>query len=215
MDPTTIARSLIAVDAVITDRLVEHLDPPVQRIQSLDAYGFDLSQFAGLNDGCELSPAEHVLILLALVPHVRPDFFGSLIGRYLPEGGDLPVFGGVRAEHHRGILPTGETAQFILAGNDLAERLQVQRLLSAEHWFARRNVLGLDTVREGEPVMSGRLILDPEVVEQITTGTVSLPRFGSDFPAEHIEDRDGVGRRRAARRHAPPGPRDRELDPLQ
>jgi SpoVK/Ycf46/Vps4 family AAA+-type ATPase len=35
--------------------------------------------------------------------------------------------------------------------------------------------------------MSGRLVLDPEIVEQITTGRVSKPRFSTDFPAEHIE----------------------------
>ena len=99
----------------------------------------------------------------------------------------MPEFGGVRGEHHRGVLPTGETAQFVLAGEDLAGRLAVQRLLSSEHWFARRHVLWLDAVREGEPVMSGRLILGAEVVETLTTGTVSLPRFSTDFPAEHIE----------------------------
>ena len=148
---------------------------------------FDREQFADLNGGRELTPDEHVLVLLALVPHVRPDFFGRVIGRFLPEGGDLPEFGGVRADHHRGVLPTGETAQFVLAGDDLGGRLAVQRLLSSEHWFARRHVLWLDPVREGEPVMSGRLILDPEIVETLTTGTVSLPRFSTDFPAEHIE----------------------------
>jgi SpoVK/Ycf46/Vps4 family AAA+-type ATPase len=35
--------------------------------------------------------------------------------------------------------------------------------------------------------MSGRLVLDPEVVERLTTGTVSKPRFSSDFPAENLE----------------------------
>ena len=34
--------------------------------------------------------------------------------------------------------------------------------------------------------MSGRLVLAPEVVERLTTGTVSLPRFSIDFPAEHV-----------------------------
>ena len=81
----------------------------------------------------------------------------------------------MRAEHHRGVLPTGETAQFVLAGDDLGGRLAVQRLLSSEHWFARRHVLWLDPVREGEPVMSGRLILDPEIVETLTTGTSACP----------------------------------------
>jgi SpoVK/Ycf46/Vps4 family AAA+-type ATPase len=35
--------------------------------------------------------------------------------------------------------------------------------------------------------MSGRLILEPEVVERITCGTVRKPRFSVDFPAEHVE----------------------------
>ena len=130
---------------------------------------------------------EAVLVLLALAPHLRPDFFGRLIAEQLPEGGDLPEFGGVRGEQHRGVLPTGETAQFVLAGDDLAGRLEVQRMFSSEHWFAKRHLLWLEPVREGEPVMSGRLVLSAEVVERLTTGGVSLPRFSTQFPAEHIE----------------------------
>jgi len=130
---------------------------------------------------------EAVLVLLTLVPHLRPDFFGRLIADHLPEGGDLPEFGGVRGEHHRGVLPTGETAQFVLAGNDLEGRIEVQRLLSNDYWLTREHVLWLDPVPEGEPVMSGRLVPSPEIVERLTSGTVSLPRFSTDFPAEHIE----------------------------
>jgi SpoVK/Ycf46/Vps4 family AAA+-type ATPase len=35
--------------------------------------------------------------------------------------------------------------------------------------------------------MSGRLILDSELVELLTTGVVSKPRFSMDFPAEQLE----------------------------
>ena len=187
MNTAQLSDALPLLEAVIADRLGECLDRSERSARPLDAYAFDLERFAGLKAGRELTPDEHVLVLLALVPHVRPDFFGRVIGCFLPEGGDLPEFGGVRSDHHRGVLPTGETAQFVLAGDDLGGRLAVQRLLSSEHWFARRHVLWLDAVREGEPVMSGRLILDAEVVETLTTGTVSLPRFSTNFPAEHIE----------------------------
>lgn len=183
--------ALTLLESVMVHRLGDYLDRTERPLRPLDEAGFDLAQFADLKGGRELIPAEHVIVLLALVPHVRPDFFGRLIGRYLPEGGDLPEFGGVRAENHRGVLPTGETAQFVLAGDDLAARIEVQRLLSIDHWFARRHVLWLDSVREGEPVMSGRLILDSEVVERLTTDKVSLPRFSTDFPAEHIETQMG------------------------
>lgn len=187
MVAANLSRVLAGLDALISERLAWYLGQSSKSARPLDEYRFEPSQFADLNDGLELSSAEHVVMLLALVPHIRPDMFTRLIAEHFPDGGDLPEFGGVRGEHHRGVLPTGETAQFVLAGDDLDGRSEVQRLLSSEHWFARRRVLWLDTVREGEPLMSGRLILDPEIVELLITGTVSLPRFSIDFPAEHIQ----------------------------
>jgi AAA+ superfamily predicted ATPase len=130
---------------------------------------------------------ELALVTLALVPHIQPDFFNHIIAEHLPNGGDFPEFGGVKGTNHRGILPTGETAQFILAGDNIEKRIEVQRILGSEHWFAKEHILWLEPVREGEPMMSGRLILNLEIVEQLTLGTISKPRFSMDFPAEHIE----------------------------
>nr|WP_246046454.1 ATP-binding protein [Chlorobaculum thiosulfatiphilum] len=127
------------------------------------------------------------LFALSLTPHILPNFFGKIIAEFLPDGGDFPEFGGVRGVNHRGFLPTGETAQFVIGGDDLEKRLDVQRLLGAEHWFSKEHILWLEPVPEGEPVMSGRLTLNPEVVEQLTLGTASKPRFSMDFPAEYIE----------------------------
>jgi AAA+ superfamily predicted ATPase len=132
---------------------------------------------------------EFAMLMLALAPHLRPGLLGKLVAEHLPEGGEFPEFGGVKGTSHRGILPTGETAQFVLGGDDLERRLAVQRMLGSEHWFARKHILWLEPVREGEPVMSGRLVLDPEVVEQLTTGKVSRPAFNAEFPAEYIETR--------------------------
>lgn len=126
--------------------------------------------------------SEKPTLVRAAAPHLEPHFFNQLIAEHLPEGGDFPEFGGVKGSSHR-----GETAQFILAGDDLKKRLEIQRILSSEHWFARKRILWMESVREGEPIMSGRLVIDPEIVEQLTIGTVSKPRFSLDFPAEHIE----------------------------
>jgi hypothetical protein len=130
---------------------------------------------------------EFVLLMLAIIPHVQPNFYNQIIAEHLPEGGDFPEFGGVKASNHRGILPTGETALFILAGDNLEKRLEVQSILGGDHWFAKKHILWLEPVREGEPIMSGRLIVDPEIIEALTTGVVSRPRFSIDFPAEYIE----------------------------
>lgn len=135
----------------------------------------------------KLNSKESALLILALTSHIRPSFFNKIITKHFPEGGDFPEFGGVRGKNHRGLLPTGETAQFILAGDDLEKRLEVQRLFSNDHWFAKEQILWLEPVPEGEPIMSGRIILAPEVIEELTLGTISKPRFSSEFPAEYIQ----------------------------
>jgi hypothetical protein len=130
---------------------------------------------------------EFAILMLALVPHLQPGFLDRQISQHIPEGGELPLFGGVRGASHRGILPTGETALFILAGDNIEKRVGIQNILSNDHWFARSRILWLCPVDEGEPAMSGRLIIAPEIVEEVITGKVSRPAFSLDFPAEYIE----------------------------
>lgn len=129
---------------------------------------------------------EFITLLLALAPHLQTDFFDNILKEFFPEGSHFPAFGGVRGKNHRGILPTGETAQFVLAGNDLAKRLTVQQLFASDHWFSTERILRLEEVPEGEPAMSGRLLLDPEWLERITTGRLSPPHLSSRFPAERL-----------------------------
>lgn len=135
----------------------------------------------------KLNEKEIVTLLMALVPHIAPDFFGSIISVYLPNGGEFPEFGGVKGKNHRGILPTGETVLFILAGKDAEKRDELADLFSEDHLFARKEILSLEEVPAGEPRMSGKLIMDQEYVELFTTGKVSKPRLSSDFPAQFIE----------------------------
>ena len=182
-----LARELDRLGRLLSDRIGAHLGARPSPALRLDDYGFDRSLLACCDlRGAEPSLAEHVLLVLALTPHLRPELLVRVVGEHLPEGGDLPEFGGVRIDRHRGVLPTGETAQFLLAGADLGGRIAVQRALADDGWLTRRHVLWVDDVAEGEPRMSGRLMLDPEIVERVTTGTVTLPRFSADFPAEHV-----------------------------
>lgn len=187
------ARSLAAachyLRSVVSSRMKVYHDQAAEVDVGGTAYLQDDSPFALFLARHQPSFEEYILLLLALAPHLQPNFFNQIIAEYLPEGGEMPEFGGVKAANHRGILPTGETAQFVLAGDDLDKRLEVQRLLGSEHWLAQKHLLWLEPVREGEPAMSGRLILDPETVELLTTGTVSRPRFSIDFPAEYIQTR--------------------------
>lgn len=181
-------RSFDFLRRLITHRLALHTEG-AEELPAFNEPGFyaDHSPIARFIEQYQPTLEELALVILALSPQVQPDFLTKIIPEHLPEGGDFPEFGGVKGTNHRGILPTGETAQFVLAGDDLEKRLAVQLILSSDHWFARKHILWLEPVREGEPRMSGRLILSDEVVEQLTTGTVSRPRFSTDFPAEYIQ----------------------------
>ena len=136
-----------------------------------------------------LTNDEIIVLLLALVSHVSPDFFTGIITKYLPNGGDFPEFGGVKGKNHRGILPTGETVLYILAGKDLDKRTALLRIFEEDHLFARKNVLYIESVPAGEPKMSGRLVMDEEYVDLFTSGKIVRPKLSSDFPAQLITTR--------------------------
>lgn len=135
----------------------------------------------------QISEVELIYLATALAPHLQPGFFDAIIRECMPDAGDFPEFGGVRGGNCRGLLPTGETALFILAGNALESRLALYELFSPDHFFVQQKILCLEEVRQGEPRLSGRLVLDPEAIELFVTGAVSKPHFSIDFPAEHLE----------------------------
>lgn len=135
----------------------------------------------------QLSAAEVTILLLAVVPHLSPNFLTSIISDLFPNGGEFPEFGGAKGKNHRGILPTGETALYVLAGNDLDLRLEYVELISTKSALFKKGILYLEEVPIGEPKMSGKLLMDEEYVAKLTTGTVLKPQLGPNFPASLIE----------------------------
>ncbi|GAB2835088.1 hypothetical protein GCM10027043_41680 [Ferruginibacter profundus] len=134
----------------------------------------------------QLTIEEYIILLIALVPHVQPTFFENIVSEFLPQGGDFTEFGGVKATNQRSILPTGETVLFILAGNDMQRRLQLQQLFSPDHFFYKQNILWLEHVKDGEPVMSGKLLLGTEWVDKFLFNKETAPKFSPEFPAKKL-----------------------------
>ncbi|WP_166920249.1 ATP-binding protein [Flavobacterium poyangense] len=148
-----------------------------------DSIGF-VNEFIIENN---VSETDTLLLALALVPNIHPDFLSSIMAEYLPNGGELPEFGGIKAKNHRGILPTGETAQFLIAGNNLNDRISFYNYLHNESFLYQKGIIKIDTVSNGEPKLSGLLILDDEYVEKFITGKILKPQLSSIFPAQLIE----------------------------
>jgi hypothetical protein len=161
-------------------------DKPIEAILPTTKIEDDGSAFNRFVIEQQLTIEEYMILLIALVPHVQPNFFENLIHEFLPQGGDFAEFGAVKASNQRSILPTAETALFILAGNDFDRRLFLHQLFSADHFFAQQNILWLETVKEGEPVMSGRLIMGADWVDRFLFNKETAPKFGPDFPAKKV-----------------------------
>jgi hypothetical protein len=187
MNSNLLTSALLYLQSVINRRLENPSGIIDTNNVPAETYRNDSSSFAGFINLHKPTHEEYIMLLLAVAPHIQPNFYNQIIAGHLPEGGDFPEFGGVKGNNHRGILPTGETAQFIIAGDDLTKRLEVQRLLGSEHWFSKKHILWLEPVNHGEPLMSGKLILNAEIVELLTTGVIGKPRFSIEFPAEHVE----------------------------
>ncbi len=134
----------------------------------------------------EFSSEERLVLLLALIPHIRPQLLDVLWSKNEVTERGFSEFGGLQGVNHGGFIPTGETAAFILAGDDLAARFQLMRLFEGDHFFARYNILYLTTVALGEPLLSGALTISREYLYRFTTGIEHKPNFSSEFPARAI-----------------------------
>ncbi len=161
-------------------------------IDSLTVEGFDIRKynFEGVFSEVvsrETTNEEGIILLMASVPHVLPGFYDDIFKEVYPDGGHLTSLGGVRLTNHRGFLPTGETIQHILAKNDIEKRLEVQRFFEISHWFHFENIIKIGFVAEGEPSMSGRLILSADMIYRLFFGEKLKPRYSPDFPAKIIE----------------------------
>jgi hypothetical protein len=134
-----------------------------------------------------LSVAERLVVLLALIPHIRPQVLDVLWSRNETTARGFTEFGGWHGTTHGGFIPTGETAAFILAGDDLAPRFELTQLFAGDHFFARHNILHLSPVGRGEPLLSGALTISQECLHWFTTAQERKPNFNHEFPARLIE----------------------------
>ena len=135
----------------------------------------------------EVTPAVRLVILLALIPHIRPQLLDVLWARNEATQRGFSEFGGTQTSAHGGFAPTGETAAFLLAGDDLAARFDAMQLFEADGFLARQNVLHLSPVAAGESQLAGVLILSREFLHRFTSGRDRKPGYSSEFPARLIQ----------------------------
>ena len=125
------------------------------------------------------------LLLIGLAPHAIPKLFDQAIEQKI-QGVDFPQIGGVRGKNFRGFLPTGQTAIFLLAGDDRKRKEKVEQLFWSDKDFARKKILWLEDLPQGEPVMSGKITMALDYIDLFIFGSSAPPHFSTTFPAKRI-----------------------------
>lgn len=134
----------------------------------------------------ELSFDERTTLLIGLAPHIYPELLERAFRTVITDG-EFAELGGIGGTQFRGFLPTAQTAIYLLAGRNADRRAEVLKLFSDRHHFRRQRVLFADRPQPGEPFTSGRLIVEQDNVELLTTGNVQRPGFSVDFPAYQLK----------------------------
>ena len=149
----------------------------------------DASLYAGVIRQFSMSDAERLVLLLALIPHLRPQLLDTFFIDNQNFKRPFTEFGGWKGTTHSGFLPTGETVSFLLAGNSLEKRFEVGRLFEPDHFFSRNNILRLENYGRSEPLFSGQLVISAEYLNRLTTGVTHKPDYNIHFPAKLISTR--------------------------
>jgi hypothetical protein len=144
------------------------------------------SPYAGFVNHHGLGFTERAAIVLALLPHIRPQLLDVFHTKNKTFDRKFTEFGGAR-DANGDFVPTGETLAFILAGSALEGRFALQKLFDRDHYFARRDILRLAPHERDEPLMKAPLRLSEECLGTFTTGQPRRPDLSADFPARYIE----------------------------
>ncbi|SFB53371.1 ATP-binding protein [Algoriphagus aquimarinus] len=147
----------------------------------------DHSAYSALISQFKMNFHERIVLLLALIPHIKPAFLDML--QIKNQNYDLPFteFGGIKGEKHKGMIPTGETAMFILGGTSLNRRFNLLYLFEHDHFFTVKNILRIESSIPGEPMLSGALRIAKEYQVKLTTSKNFTPNFDGEFPAKRIQ----------------------------
>jgi hypothetical protein len=171
-----------------------HAEPLADAIHAPPGIDDDPSDYAEALrdfDGRPMSADERLVLVLALLPQLRPQALDLLLTHNRAIERPFTEFGGARGGAHPGMLPTCETAVFILAGDDLLRRIEVMQLFEASHPFARLGMLRTSLPEGAESLQSARLRVETEYLNRFTSGQRHKPDFGAGFPAKLISTRLG------------------------
>ncbi|MFT4925159.1 MAG: hypothetical protein ACI8WB_001249 [Phenylobacterium sp.] len=157
---------------------ISQLPPP-------DLSGYDAA-YAALVKQFQLDTAQRLVMMLALTPHIQPQLLDNFFIRNPDIERHYSEFGGLQGKNHNGFLPTCETAVFLLASTDLANRIAAIGLFARDSILFTQGIIELARQPDGEPYMSSALSISQHHLQLFTRGHSDKLDYASHFPAKLI-----------------------------
>lgn len=169
------ALSLYFYNETTFNSVYEHIPPKLEADNSLYAELIKENSF-----GFE----ERLLLVLALLPKVKPQSLDVFLIKNQNLNSDFSEFGGIKDASRPGFIPTLETACFILAGDSLEARLNFMGTIRKENVLYKKGILDYDVSEEFG--LQQKLKISNEYFGLLTTGERQLPEYSAKFPAREI-----------------------------
>lgn len=137
----------------------------------------------------QLDFAERVVLLMSMVTLLSPQIYDCFFIQNSSIGRPFSEFGGIELKSHRGFIPTAETVNFLLNGNDIIKRMDLLKIFSEEHFFSKNQVLYLEKSLDTSSFWSSRLVINEDFFYHLISGEEIKPKFSDEFPAKELTTR--------------------------
>ena len=133
-----------------------------------------------------LNAEDRLLLMLALIPTLKPQLLDMLFVKNSNIDQRFTEFGCVHGQQHNGLIPTLETFLFIVAGDNLEERMRYLFIYNGAHPLFREKLLSFENAHPQEPFQSSTIIMSPELNLLLLKGGEYTPEYSPTFPAQKV-----------------------------
>jgi AAA+ superfamily predicted ATPase len=174
--------------AFLEVRIKGHFDEKneTEQLPPLPIFDDDLipyNQFVSTN---QLDFVERVVLLMSIVPLLSPQIYDCFFIQNSSIGRPFSEFGGIELKSHRGFIPTAETINFVLNGNDVRKRMELCQIFSEDHFFFKNQILHLEKSPDTSSFWSSRLVINEDFFYHLISGEEIKPKFSTEFPAKEL-----------------------------
>jgi len=145
------------------------------------------SPYANMLREYQLSSAERLILLLALAPTLRPQLLDVLLTRNETTQRGFTEFGGIQGVSSAAFLPTIETACFLLAGDDLAERMSAMQRFGRTRTLVDQGLIEIKAANPNDPFLSCMLQPSRLLNELVLQGADYDSSLNANLPAQRMQ----------------------------